>query len=312
MNSLAIVSGVCGGYGLWRLGRGLVPRREPLVEVLARAEGRMSPRPILRPSDARTAAAWLGRRAENAGRVLLPSVSADLRLVGKSLPQHAGEKVGLALAGLLLPAVWVAALAAVGVPPPVVPSAIVGVGMATAGFLIPDLAVRNQAATRRREFRHGQALYVWLVTSALAGGSGLDSALHDCAAVGFPRRDAAVEPGTSGSPGWVLRHIQAAVHRARMTRQPGWSGLRQLAGEVGVAELGEVATTTALAEVYGARARESLRAKAQSLSVRVRSELERLAHRGTDGMIGPVMCFVLGLLILFLYPLFVRLLTTHT
>ena len=310
MNPLAILSGVAGGYGALRLGRGLLPRPIPLAAVLARADARMGPRPILSSADTRSGAAWLGRRAENAGRLLLPSVRADLHIVGKSLAHHVGEKVSLALAGVLLPGVWVAALAIIGVTPPVIPSAIVAIGLAAFGFVVPDLAVRSQAAVRRREFRHGQALYVWLVTSALAGGSGLDSALHDCAAVGFPRRDGAVEPGASGSPGWVLRHIQAAVHRARITRQPAWSGLRQLAEEVGVAELGEVASTTALAEVYGARARDSLRAKAQSLSVRVRSELERLAHRGTDGMIGPVMCFVFGLLLLFLYPLFMRLVTT--
>jgi len=311
MNPLAVVSAVSGGYGVLRVWRGWFPQRAPLAQVLARADARMDPRPILSPSERRSAAAWLGHHAENAGRLLLPAVRADLRIVGKSLPQHIGLKVALCLAGLLVPAASASALAVLGVQLPAAPVAVLGTLMALLAFVLPDLSVRSEAALRRREFRHGLVPYIGLVASALAGGSGIEGALWDCAAVGTRDRTATGSPGTAGPPGWVLRHIRAALHRARLTRQPSWKALRQLAGEIGVTELDEVASTIALADVLGARIRDSLNAKAQSLSFRLQSEEERKANRGIDGMIGPLMFFVFAVLLVFLYPLFSRLFTAH-
>lgn len=314
MNPLAVVSGVSGGYGALRLWRGWFPQRVSLVQMLTHADARMEPRPILSSPDVRSTAAWLGHRAENAGRLLLPSVRADLRIVGKSLPQHLGEKVGLCVAGLLVPAALASALVVLGVQLPVAPFALLGTAMAVSAFVLPDLSVRSEAALRRREFRHGLVPYIRWVASALAGGSGIEGALYDCAAVGQRKSegsDGSGDLGAAGPPGWVLRHIRAALHRARLTRQPGWTALRQLAAEIGVTELDEVASTVALADVYGARARDSLNAKADSLGIRLDSEEERQANRGLDGMIGPLMFFVFAVLLVFLYPLFFRLLHTQ-
>ncbi len=284
-----IALGIGSGIGLWALAVYLLPPRPALSVFLDRATAPPVRVPILATHETGWAI-WLGRPAIAPLRALGlpgPRLAKDLAVIGRSASTHLAEKAVLAVAGLLLPALLTVILTVAGLGPGIEFPIIIGLVLAAAGFVLPDLQARSEAAKLRVGFRHALSAYLDLVWITLAGGAGVDSAMGDSVNIGR---------------GWAFDQIRRALDTARLTRTTPWATLRQLGEELDVTELAELAASVSLAGTEGAKVRTSLAAKAGALRTHQITEAEGDAQAATERMSLPVMALFLGFLAFIAYP----------
>lgn len=294
----AVLLGAGVGLGLWVLALWAAPPAPALGRVLTRLQ-----EPAATPVRVRAPDGWPDwslRAARPAVRLLgslgLPSdrISRDLRVVGRDRDTLLAEKVVYALVGLLTAPAAAVLLTLAGAPPPLIPVA-AAIGLAALGFLLPDIRIRAAAARRRRDFRYALSAFLDLVVVSLSGGAGIDGALADSLSVG---------------DGWAFTQLRNALESARLTRATPWSALRRLGDDLGIRELGELATSLALAGTEGARVRASLAARAQSLRTHLLTDADAQARAATERMGLPWGLLFLGFLIFIGYPAMTQILTS--
>jgi Flp pilus assembly protein TadB len=281
----ALFLGIGLGLGLWALAVWVIPPRPSLHMVLARITASPSPPPILIAEGTN----WTVRLGAPLEALGLPGerTRRDLTTLGRPVGTHLTEKATLAIAGVLGPVLLQGLLLVAGARTGFDFPIIAGIVLAGMGFLWPDLRVRAAAARLQSEFRHALSCYLDLVWITLAGGAGVDSALHDSAAVG---------------QGWAFAQIRQTLSAARLTRSTPWARLHQLGDELGVTELAELAASVSLAGTEGAKVRASLAAKAAALRAHQLSNAEAEAQSATERMSLPVMVLLLGFLAFITYP----------
>lgn len=214
-------------------------------------------------------------------------LSRELELVGRTPERHAFDKVLGAVAGLLVPNMAAAGLVMMGMALPVGVVGVLSLATAVAGFVLPDFLLRDEAERRRRAFRHTLSSYLDLVNVLLAGGAGIETALHAAADAG---------------DGWGYQTLRSELRRARLTGQSPWDTFADLAERVGVNELAELAASVSLAGSHGARIRASLAAKADTLRGHQIAETESAAEAATERMTVPVAVLLFGFLVFIAYP----------
>jgi Flp pilus assembly protein TadB len=131
-----------------------------------------------------------------------------------------------------------------------------------------------------------------LVVLALAGGLGIEGALHAAA-------------GISDSP--VSLQLVGALDVARDSGDTPWEALAGLGRELGVTELVELASAVNLAGTEGARIKSTLAAKAASIRRHELAEAETDANTITDRLFIPGVLLLVGFLIFIGYPAVARL-----
>ncbi len=211
----------------------------------------------------------------------------DLAICTISKERHAVAKLTGATLGAGLPLGVAALWRLAGIAVPVGAVAVVALATAGLGFVVPDVLLARQAARRRRDFRYGLSVFLELVVVVLAGGGGVETALHDAAHAGS---------------GWTFAELQRALNRARTRRLSPWSSLRDLGERFGSGELIELASSTELAGTSGARVRDALRAKAKSVRDREMAEAEGEALAASERMGAPMVAMFVGLILLIGYP----------
>lgn len=211
----------------------------------------------------------------------------DLAVCDLTMERHALAKLGFAVGGSVVPLVvgLVWRMAGISLPPAVV--LLLAAAAAALGFLLPDLMLARQAASRRRDFRYALSLYLELVVIVIAGGGGITTALYDAA-----------DAGT----GWAFIELRKTLHAARLQRRSPWAALTDLADRIGSTELRELSSCVELAGNSGARVRESLCAKAISVRDRELAEAEGEALAASERMGGPMVGMFVGLILLIGYP----------
>lgn len=305
ITTVMLVLGAGIGAGVWLIAHALRPPHVSLPTMLARlqpaspqptgAEPFMSARPM--PGTAavegrteRLLGLPSSRLAVRLGfqRLWRPS---DLAVTGRRREQVAAQQTLWALTGLLLPVVLAAALAVIGSIQagllPMLLATWVGIVLALGGWLLPLLTLHQEATRARREVRHTLGALLDVTIIALAGGAGVEGALHDAA-----------QSGTD----WVSARIRRALTAARLRRQPPWIALAELGEELGVHELGELAASISLAGTEGAKVRASLAAKAASLRAHQHAQVEAEAHAATERMGLPLVGMLAAFLLLVGYP----------
>ncbi|HET7489167.1 MAG TPA: type II secretion system F family protein [Acidimicrobiales bacterium] len=287
----AVLGGLAGAalVGAWR---SLCPLRAALDDALAKL-GRVPEPPRAAPAPAGVTgplAARLGSVARRAGfeAHIGGRLRADLALLGRSPEDHLGSRCVGALAGALLPTLWVGALSVVGLArTPALPTLAVAVGLGAAGFFLPDVLVHQEAAERRQGFVVAFGTFLDMVAVGLAGGVGVEGALLDAARIGRGR-----EAG-------VLR---AVLEDTRLSGESQWAALRRLGVELRIPELVEAASTVSLAGTEGARVRRSLEARARAMRARELSGAEARAESATERMAIPTALLMLGFLLVVGFP----------
>jgi len=290
--TVALICGAGVGLGILLVLRGLRPPRPALAVSLER----------LRPGYTSPAVGGvLGGRLEIEGARLgerlalaidktglrLTSTRADLAVTGKPLERFYLDKVLFAVFGFVfIPAV--AALASMaGLSLPVIVPVWVSLVLGVTGFFLPDLLLRGEAADARRAFRHALSAFLELVRINLAGGAGIESALHDSVAVGR---------------GWSFERLRDSLGVARLSGETPWAALGRLGIDLRIDELVELSSSLVLAGSEGAKIRESLAAKADSLRRHEAALAEAKAQEASERMSVPIAVLLFGFLIFLGYP----------
>jgi tight adherence protein C len=280
----ALLLGAVAGLGLIVIAVGLAPRRISLAEALEAII--REPRPPLVTAEEGGWAARLGRPAVTVLAGLgLPTrgLRRDLALLGRPPERQLAEQATAAITGLLLAPALAGLLAAAGISVGWQLPAAGAIALGAAGFTVPALAARQEAAARRTAARHALAAFLDLVVISIAAGA--------------------------TGRGWAFTQIRGALETARLTRRPPWEALGQLGGELGISELSELAASITLAGTEGAKVKASLTAKAAAIRARQLSDAETTAQSATERMSLPLVLLFGGFLLLIGFPAVVHVLT---
>lgn len=290
MIAVAALLGAGVGSGLWLVSRAVRPRPAPLSAVFAALD---------RPTEGRYSLDERGSelRERRLGRMAIRLVQAtgtdlgrhdiELRLTGRNRARHALDKLIGSIGGIGVPLLVATALGSMGVMLPLFGVLGLSAGGGVAGWILPDLTLRDEAARRRKAFRHALSSYLDLVNVIIAGGGGIQTALYTAADAG---------------DGWAFASIRRALDRARLTNRSPWDTFAELADQLDVPELAELAASVALAGSQGARIRASLAAKADTLRGHQVAETETAAESATERMTIPVAVLLFGFLVFVAYP----------
>jgi tight adherence protein C len=292
-----LLAGAVTGLGLFLLCVALAPRRATLARRVAAFDSARRAGP---PAAPRASSRGRGSESEitrRLGGVLakfcaeqgweLPSLRANLALVGKSVENYLATKLLLALFGLLFAPLVFTILAILGVHLPFVLPVWAGVVLAAVFFFVPDLELKHDVDKRRRDFRHAIGAFLDLVSMNLAGGRGVPEALMSASEIGT---------------GWAMWRIRDSLVHARITGQTPWQALGALGDEVRIDELRDLSAALSLVAEDGAKVRESLATRAASLRRRELAELQGQAAERSQSMLVAQMLLAVAFLIFLVYP----------
>ena len=161
------------------------------------------------------------------------------------------------------------------------------------GAVLPTLQLQGNAKERRRDFRHVVSSFLDLVSMNLAGGRGVPEALQSAVSL---------------SNGWAMVRIRETLQNARLQGVTPWSALGDLGEEMGVEELRDLAAALALVAEDGAKVRESLSARAQSMRQRELADAEGRAAQNSQSMLIAQLLLCVGFLLFLIYPPVARIL----
>jgi Flp pilus assembly protein TadB len=299
--TMPIVVGVTLGLGVYVLIRALMPSRRSAVAQVARIDAMRARGAAYESARQTRDTGKLGTlRAEVGERVAdfyrqqgweQRSLRADLAVLDRSWEKFLATKVLLAAAGLIFGPFLFAVVYTMGFGHnPVIP---VWLALACAAlfFFLPDLEVRRDAAEKRRDLRRVIGAYLDLVSMSLAGGRGLPEALMAAAEV---------------SDGWANQRIRNALADARITGVSQWQALGALGEELGVEELKDLSASLALVADDGAKVRESLASRAETMRHRELAEIEGSAGEKSQSMLVAQLLLCAGFLVFLIFPAAMR------
>lgn len=290
----AVALSVGLGVGLVWLVATLVPARPNIPADIDRWE-----RDRARTHTARTktaprlftlAADTMARRG-----VEFPGLQRDLAITGRKPEEFVTRTAILVLAGLLVPAALgvVATLGGLGLPIEI-PVLVSLFGGAAAG--IASIAqLYEEAKEARRDFRRSLSVYLDLVALQLAAGRGHPEALPAAAKI---------------CHGWAFQRLDDALLRARQAGITPWEALADLGREYGIEQLETLGGALMLVGDEGAKVRNSLNARAETLrNQRIEDEREVATQRSKSMSFAQVLVVVVFIAYLF-YPTAVILIHT--
>jgi hypothetical protein len=172
--------------------------------------------------------------------------AADLAVLRKSLPSFYGDKlVFVGLAALAVPVLsW---LISWTIPLPITVPLVATLAGMVAGWFLPDLNVRQDAAKARAEFSRALGAYTELVAlERHGGGSGSRQAMELAAEVGDT---------------WAFHRVSEELAHSRFSGQQPWDALHHLADDLAVTDLDDLADIMRLCGEEGAPVYDTLRAR---------------------------------------------------
>jgi len=293
----AVFAGVCIGTGVALTIRGLVPVHPDLTSALRR----LHTPPTNLAASSRPASRRAGWQADIAGWLdtyaptgWARTPTADLAVLGWTRQRLLLQKLTAALVGLALPTCVFTVMGLAGFQLSVAVPAVLTLAIAVGMSLVPDLAALSQAADARMDFRRAVGAYFDLVALERAAEGGPVDALTRAATVAH---------------GWTFTRIADALTQARLTGTAPWVALADLADQVGVSELTDLADVITLAGNDGAAIYDTLLAKARSIRAAALASTEATANARSETMTLPAALLGVGFVILVGYPALSRILT---
>ncbi|MEV6756215.1 type II secretion system F family protein [Streptomyces sp. NPDC051214] len=303
--TMPIVIGAIMGLGIYALVRALMPSKRSAVATVARIDA-MRARGAAYEShrgsaDSKDDSGRLGTaRARVGARVAdfylqqgweQRSLRADLAVLDRSWEKFLATKTLLAAAGVFFGPFLFAVIWTMGVgDSPIIPVWL-ALMFGALFFFLPDLEVRRDAADKRRDLRRVIGAYLDLVSMSLAGGRGLPEALMAAAEI---------------SDGWATQRIRNALADARITGISQWQALGTLGEELGIEELKDLSASLALVADDGAKVRESLASRAETMRHREMAEIEGSAGEKSQSMLVAQLLLCAGFLVFLIFPAAMR------
>ncbi|MCL7455965.1 type II secretion system F family protein [Micromonospora sp. MSM11] len=273
-----VIAGAMTGLGVFLLVVQLIPAPPALGPALRRLH------PLTTASNSPAGISWLRRR--------LTVPHADLRLLDRTTDQYFLTLGLSALFCLILPALITIVVAVLRLPIPVFIPAGGTLAAALAGAALAHREVVSKAAVARAEFTRAMCTYLDLAAHQVLGGHGPVESLDRAASV---------------CHGWVFARIREALLSAQLQLRPPWDELKVLARDIEVIELGDLADIMRTAGSEGANVHQTLRARADSMRDRIRTEALAQAELRTNKLDIPAAALILVLLVLIGYPFMARL-----
>jgi Flp pilus assembly protein TadB len=306
MVTSAVLVGALLGLGIYAIVRALAPGQRSPVSAVARIDALrargglgagLTSATTVTPHAGDQKPTRLNQVQERSGEWLAElylrrgwvqrSLRADLALVDRTWESFLANKIMMAALGLFFGPFVFAMLWVVGIAESLFVPLWLALGCALLFFFLPDLEVRGEAAKKRRAFRRVVGAYLNLVAMSLAGGRGLPEALKAASEI---------------SDGWALRRIRTALADARITGISQWQALGRLGVEVGVEELSDLGNSLALVADDGAKVRESLGARAETMRSREMAEIEGGAGEKSQSMLVAQLLLCAGFLVFLIFP----------
>jgi len=160
-------------------------------------------------------------------------------------------------------------------------------------FVVPDLEVARKAATAREEFARATSAYLDLTALERAAGAGATQSLEQAATVG---------------DSWVFVRLREQLIRARLSGTPPWDSLHDLADELALPELSDLADIMRLSGEEGAAVADTLRARSRGLRAALLTKEQTRANEESERMVVPVAFLGLIFLVILGAPAIVRIL----
>ncbi|MEU8088634.1 type II secretion system F family protein [Micromonospora sp. NPDC049101] len=273
-----VLAGAMAGFGVFLLVVQLIPAPPALGPALRRLH------PLSAASTTPAGVSWLRRR------FTVPY--GDLRLLDRSTDQYFLTLGLSALFCLVLPALITVVVAVLSLPIPVFVPVGATVVAALAGAVLAHREVVSKAAVARAEFTRAMCTYLDLAAHQVLGGHGPVESLDRAASV---------------CHGWVFARIREALLSAQLQLRPPWDELKVLSRDIEVIELGDLADIMRTAGSEGANVHQTLRARADSMRDRIRTEALAQAELRTNKLDIPAAALILVLLVLIGYPFMARL-----
>ncbi|MFI2616402.1 type II secretion system F family protein [Streptomyces sp. NPDC018584] len=299
-----IVIGAVLGLGVFALIRALMPSKRSAVATVARIDAMRARGAAYESHRATSDTEKPGRIGSMRTRVGMRvaefylqqgweqrSLRADLAVLDRSWEKFLATKVLLTAVGVFFGPFLFAVVYTLGLGrSPIIPVWL-ALMFGALFFFLPDLEVRRDAADKRRDLRRVIGAYLDLVSMSLAGGRGLPEALMAAAEV---------------SDGWATQRIRSALADARITGVSQWQALGALGEELGVEELKDLSASLALVADDGAKVRESLASRAETMRHRELAEIEGSAGEKSQSMLVAQLLLCAGFLVFLIFPAAMR------
>jgi hypothetical protein len=288
MVSLLLALGVAAGLVL--LGAALVPaRRESLAVMIARLDAITTNPELAQPT--RWWQARLERltaSCERSSRRWWRIPTADIAVLRQNALSFTRRRLAAAGVGLLA----TTALAVQVLPVPQLPIAVVA--GAAAGWLLAGRIVARKAMGARAEFVVGIAVLCDLTAQERDAGRAPVQAIAEAASV---------------ADGWVSSMVRARLRSAQRLGRSPWQALTELAEQIQVREVTDLAEIIATAN-DGAAISKALRDKATALRTTAIQTDTATANARVEWLVWPVTLLVIGMLLLMLRGIAAQLVIT--
>jgi Flp pilus assembly protein TadB len=300
-----VLAGSLVGLGLFILIRALIPSKPDAFSSVARIDALRQQQTLYPSAAEQQPPRGLDKLKNDLGIQLtdfylrqgwqIRSVRADLAMLDRNVESFLATKVLLAAFGAVFGPLVFLGLWEIGINLPVAVPVWLALLFTAVFFFIPDLEIKGQAQEKRRDFRRVLGAYLDLVAMNLAGGRGLPEALMTASEI---------------SDGWALRRIRNTLTNARVTGISQWTALSRLGDDLNVDELKDLGAALALVAEDGAKVRESLAARAETMRHREMSEIEGAAGAKSQSMLIAQMLLCAGFMVFLLYPAVSRVLSS--
>ncbi|GAB2473253.1 hypothetical protein [Xylanimonas ulmi] len=181
----------------------------------------------------------------------------ELALLQIPVTRFYADKLIVAGLGLVAVPAATALYGAMGLRLPIAIPAVASLGLAALLFFAPNAAVARDAKRARGQFRRALALYLDLVAVERRSGAGVRPAMEAAADV---------------ADTWVFRRLGEVLRRTRWSGQQPWDALEQMADELGLPDLKDLADIVGLSATEGAAAYDHLRARSSALRSAILSD----------------------------------------